>query len=100
MSVRHAAPGCLAVMLRQQSRILMHMSSAARRGGPAVQCGSVCCFRMQIWDATEYAECSGVLWSSEIVPNMHMAPYSFVSPLHPLHVPCMVPLHSDSVMAC
>ena len=32
-----------------------------------------------MWDATEYAECSGILWGGEVTPNSHLAPYSFVS---------------------
>lgn len=34
----------------------------------------------RVWDATEYAECSGFLWSSEMQPNAHIAAFNFVRP--------------------
>ena len=76
---------CLVLLLRQRPCECRHV-----RRGCGQDVGIWLCsvaeaplLRLQIWDATEYAECSGVLWSSEIAPNMHMAPYSFVSVLQP-----------------
>ena len=34
-----------------------------------------------VWDASEYADCEGLLWSKDLLPNAHSPSFSFVRSL-------------------
>ena len=34
-----------------------------------------------VWDASEYADCEGFLWSKDLLPNAHSPSFSFVRSL-------------------